>query len=154
VDLSKLTTSDRLIVGGGIVYLIAMFLPWYGYDEFGIDYSSSGWDFFLGGIIPFILIAVMVAHVLLTRFSPDTNLPDLPLPWAQVHLLAGAAAAAIVVLRLLIASDDVGDIDTNFTLDRKYGLFVALIAAIVVAVGGLQKSKESPAGSPGGGTAL
>ena len=30
--VDKLTTSDKLILGGGIVYLIAMFLPWWGID--------------------------------------------------------------------------------------------------------------------------
>ena len=38
MDLSKLTTSDKLIAGGGIVLFISMFLPWYGIDAgFGDD---------------------------------------------------------------------------------------------------------------------
>jgi hypothetical protein len=156
VDLSKLTTSDRLILGGGIAYLICMFLPWYGLDYPGGSYTASGWDYFLGGVIPLILILIMALHVAITRFSPDTKLPDLPLPWSQVHLAAGAAAAAIVLLRLIIASDNVGSIDTGLDFDRKFGLFLALIAAIVVAAGGYLKSKEgddAPAAGDGTGSA-
>ena len=28
MDLNKLTTGDKVIAGSGIVFLIAMFLPW------------------------------------------------------------------------------------------------------------------------------
>jgi hypothetical protein len=153
VDLSKLTTGDKLILGGGLAYLIFMFLPWYGIDiPFGGTYDNSGWDYFLGGILPLILIAIMVAHVLITAFSPDTQLPDLPVPWSQVHLITGVAAALLVLLRLLIGSDDVGSVDVGVDLDRKYGLFLALIAAIVVAAGGFLKSKESGDAPAAGGS--
>lgn len=154
MDLNKLTTADRLIAGGGIAYLIFMFLPWYGIDvAFGGSFNNSGWDYFIGGILPMLLVAVMVAHVLITAFAPDTKLPDLPLPWSQVHLMAGGAAAVLVLLRLVIGSDDVGSVDTGVDLDRKYGLFLALLAALAVAAGGFLKSKDGEADTPtGGGT--
>ncbi len=150
MDLSKLTTADKLILGGGLAYLIFMFLPWYGLA----GGSNNGWDYTLGGVVPLVLIAVMVAHVAISRFSTDTKLPDLPLPWGQVHLIAGAVAALLVLLRLIIGSD----IETPFgdvSLDRKFGLILAVIAAIAVAAGGYLKSQESgdtPAVG-GGGTA-
>src|SRR5262245_27296102 len=56
VDLSKLTTSDKMILGGALAYLIFMFFPWYGIEAFGVSYNNSGWDYFLGGILPLILI--------------------------------------------------------------------------------------------------
>lgn len=152
--MDQLTTSDKLILGGGIAYLIFMFFPWYGVD--GISDGYTGWDYFLGGIIPLLLILVMAAQVIVTNFAPDTKLPDPPVPWAQVHLFAGAAAAAIVLLRTLIGSD-VDFIGGDFSLDRKFGLFLALIAAIVVAAGGYLKSQEGDTASPppatGGGAA-
>jgi hypothetical protein len=152
VDLSKLTTADKMILGGARAYLVFMFFPWYGIDVFGVTYSSSGWDYFLGGILPLILIAVMCSHVLVSAFS-DTELPEPPVPWAQVHLGTGVVAAVLVVLRLIIPSDDYGSIDTGVNLDRKFGLLLAAIAAIVVAVGGVKKSQEGDsAPSAGGGT--
>jgi hypothetical protein len=150
VDLSKLTTADKLILAGGIAYLIFMFLPWYGIEGFS-DVGNTGWDYFLGGILPLILILVMAAQVIISRFSPDTKLPDPPVPWSQVHLIAGAAAAIIVLLRTIIGSDVelVGD---DFSLDRKVGLFLALIAAIVVAAGGFLKSQEGDDAAPATGS--
>jgi hypothetical protein len=153
--VDKLTTSDRLIFIGGIVYLVAMFLPWYsrefsnGFDS--ITFTNSGWDYVIGGWIPLILIAILAVHVGITRFSPDTNIPDLPIPWSQGYLIAGIAAAVIVVLRLLIGSDDISGIDTNLDLNRKYGLFLAVIAAICVAVGSYLKSQEDDTLPSGGG---
>ena len=150
--MDKLTTSDKLIFIGGIVFLVAMFLPWYGVDVdtgFGeASYDNNGWDYFLGGWVPLIIIVVLVAHVLITRFSPDTKIPDLPIPWSQGYLIAGIAAAVIVVLRLLIGSDEVSGFDTGIDLDRKFGLFVAVIAAICVAAGSFLKSKEDDALPP------
>ena len=147
--MSKLTTSDKVIAGAAIVFLLAMFLPWYGIDnDFGQSLSNSGWDYFLGGIIPLLLLLVMTAQILITKLSPDTKLPDPPVPWSQVHLIAGAAAAIIVVLRLLIASDNVGSIDVGIDLDRKIGLFVAVIAAVAAAAGGFLKFQEGDNAAP------
>jgi hypothetical protein len=147
VDLSKLTTSDKMILGGGLAYLICMFFPWYGIEiPFVGDYNNSGWDYFLGGILPLILIAIMCSHVLASAFS-DTELPEPPVPWAQVHLGTGIVAAVLVGLRLLIGSDEAG-----VDLDRKFGLILAVIAAIVVAVGGVKKSQEGDSAPSSGGS--
>lgn len=153
--MDKLTTSDRLIWIGGIVYLIAMFLPWYGIDVdngfASVSYNNNGWDYFLGGWLPLLLIVILAAHVGVSRFSPDTKIPDLPIPWSTGYLAAGIAAAVIVVLRLLIGSDDVAGFDTGVDLDRKFGLIVAVIAAICVAAGSFLKSKEDDALPSAGG---
>ena len=155
MDLSKLTTSDKLILGGGLAYLIFMFLPWYGID---VAFGGSVQQQRLGLLPRRHPAADPHRHHGLARAGlrllPDTKLPDLPVPWSQVHLGTGIAAAVIVLLRLLIGSDDVGSVDIGVNLDRKFGLFLALIAAIVVAVGGFLKSKEGDAAVPpaGGGS--
>ena len=150
MDLSKLTTSDRLILGGGIVYLIAMFLPWWGIDTGFGDYANNGWDYFLGGWVPLVLILIMAVHVAVTRFSPDTKIPDLPVPWSQAYLVAGVVAAVIVVLRLIVPSDECAG-GFCIDLDRKFGIIIAVIAAICVAAGSSMKLKEDDAAPPAGG---
>ena len=87
----------------------------------------------------------MCSHVLVSSMS-DTQLPDPPVPWAQVHMGTGIVAAVLVVLRLLIGSEESG-----VDLDRKFGLFLAVIAAIVVAVGGFKKSQEGDVAPSSGG---
>ena len=147
--MDKLTTGDKLVLGGGIVYLIAMFLEWFKYEELGISVTASGWDYFLGGWIPLVLIAVMVAHIGVTTFT-DTDVPQLPLPWNQVHRGVGVAAAVIVLLRLIVPSDECAG-GFCVDLDRKFGIFVAVIAAICVAAGGSMKLKEDDAAPPATG---
>lgn len=138
MDLSKFSTADKLIVGGGLAYLICMFLPWYGLA----GGSNSGWDYFLGGIVPLLLVVITAGKVLLNHLSPDTKLPDLPISWAQAHLYVGAAAFVIVLLRLIIGSDECA-FGFCVDLDRKFGLYLALIATAVVAYGGFLKFKEA-----------
>ena len=89
----------------------------------------------------------MCSHVADRQRSRDTKLPDLPVPWGQVHLGAGVVAAVIVVLKLLIGSDE-STARLGVDLDRKFGLFLAVIAAIVVAVGGVLKFQEGDARRP------
>jgi hypothetical protein len=149
--VDKLTTSDKLILGGGIVFLISMFLPWWGIDTGFGDYANSGWDYLLGGWVPLLLIAIMAVHVAITRFSPDTKIPDLPVPWSTGYLIAGVVAAVIVVLRLIIPSDECAG-GFCVDLDRKFGLIVAVIAAICVAAGSSIKGKEDDAPAAGGDT--
>ena len=149
MDLNKLSTADRVIGGAAILFLIAMFLPWYGLDfgEFG-SASNSGWDYFLTGILPLLLAIAMVAQIVIAKFT-TTKLPTIPLPWNQVHLILGAVIAVLLVLRTVIGADE-GSGGFSVDLDRMWGLFVALIAAIGLAVGGFLKSKEPedvPAGN-------
>ena len=42
--INELSTGEKLVVGGGIVLLIASFLPWYDIDILGVSFSRSGWQ--------------------------------------------------------------------------------------------------------------
>jgi len=136
VDLNKLTTSDKIIAGSGIALLIFSFLPWYGVDTPLGDLNANGWDYFLFGIIPVLLGLVMIGQIAISRFT-ETKLPDLPVTWAQVHMIAGILAAVLVTLKLLIGDDIRG-----FDLDRQFGIFLATLAAIGLAAGAVLKSRE------------
>src|SRR5512132_1651777 len=128
MDLNKLTTADRVVSISAIVFLIAMFLPWWGIStDFG-SASNTGTDYFLTGWIP------LVVAIAMARFG-TTQLPKLPIPWGQAFLIAGGLAAVLVILRLIVPADE-GSGSFSVDLDRKWGLFVAVIAAIGLAVGG------------------
>lgn len=154
MDLSKLKPADWLVGGGAIVFLISLFLPWYGIEEFGESFNNSGSDYFLTGWLPMLLIAAVFVVTVLPRLADGVKIPESlgPLPKLQAALIAAGVAAVLVLLRLLIASDNIGDIDTDFELDRKYGLFVALIAAVAVAAGAFMKysGKEDGPAAPSG----
>jgi hypothetical protein len=134
MDLSKLKMSDWLKVGGGLVFLIASFLPWWGIDIEGFgSASNSGWDYFFTGIVPtLIFVAIAVITLLRAQGQRVGNLP-----WPVVFILAAALGLLLVLIRLLV--DGEGGID----LDRKYGLFIAVLAAIASFAGCLFGFRES-----------
>lgn len=144
MDLNKLTTSDKVIAGSGIVLFIASFLPWFKIEIFGRSATANGWDvgFFWAGIPA--LLGLAAAGLVLANKLSDFKLPEIPIPWGQAFLIAGAVSAAIVVLKLLIGEEFV---------DRAWGLFVATIAALGFAAGGFLKFQENDdAPATGGGT--
>lgn len=149
MDLSKLTTSDKIIAGSGILLFIAYFLPWFKVDGFGDSVSWSGGDVgFLWSTLP-MLIGLLLTGVVVASKMFDVKLPDLPVPWGQAYLGLGVLAALLVLIKLLIGEEVLG-----FDLDRGFGLFVAAIAAIGLAVGGFLKYQagEDAAPTAGGDT--
>jgi hypothetical protein len=142
VDLNKLTQGEKVIGGSAIALFIFSFLPWFG----KFSGSRNGWDYFLFGVIPVFLAIIMAAQIAISRFT-ETKLPDLPLTWGQVHLIAGSLAAVLILLKLLIG-DSVGGGSVlgthipSITLDRKYGIYLSFLAAIALAAGGYIKSRE------------
>lgn len=151
MDLSKLTTSDKVIAGSGILLFIAYFLPWFKVDGLGESVNFDGGDVgFLFATLP-MLIGLVMAGVVIASKMFDVKLPDLPVPWGQAHLGLGGLAALLVILKLLIGEDVFG-----FELDRAFGLFVAVIAAIGLAVGGFlkfQAGEDASAADGGTGSA-
>jgi hypothetical protein len=146
VDFSKLSKNDRIVAGGGAVLFIASFLPWFGISILGESATGNGWDVgFLWGGLP-ALLGLAVAAVVVLRAS-GTELPTLPVSWPQAILGASALAALLVVLKLLIGHEEVG-----IDFDREWGLFVAAIAAVALAVGSFLKYQED--GGSSGGSSL
>jgi len=144
VDLNKLTTSDKVIAGSGIVLFIAYFLPWFKVDfgQFGGSVSASGGDVgFLWSTFPMLIGLLLAGSVIATKLF-DVKLPDMPVPLGQIYLGLGGLAAVLVVLKLLIGEDP------SELVKRSFGLFIAAIAAIGLAAGGFLKFQEGDAAAP------
>ena len=133
MDLNKLSTSDKVIAGSGIVLFVAYFLPWFTIDLFGDSVSASGGDVgFLWSTFPMLLGLLLAGTVIATKVF-DVKLPELPFPVAQAYLGIGGLCALLVVLKLLIGEE---------FWDRSFGLVLAAIAAIGLAVGGYLKLQD------------
>ncbi|MEL7210391.1 MAG: hypothetical protein AAGK32_19535 [Actinomycetota bacterium] len=140
MDLSKLSMGDKVIAGSALAYFIFMFFPWFELDLGPGDIfisgtaDANGFDVgFLWGFFPLLLALIMVAIVAVKAFSPDTELPELPIGYGQLLLGLGSLAAVLVVLKLLIGED---------FFSRQFGLFLAALAAIGLAAGGFLKMQE------------
>ena len=141
MDLSKLTRSDRIIAGSGIVLFIASFLPWFKISSV-IDYSWNGWDVgFLWGGLPALLGLVSAGIVLGTKLG-NMEMPKMSFSSGQAMLVAGAVSAALVVLKLLTGYHSV---------DRAWGLFLATLAALGLLAGGFLAFQEEKSGSTASG---
>lgn len=129
MEIGKLTQGERLILVGGLAYLVALFLPWYGITVFtGLRIDNVGWDYVLGGVVPLVLVLSAVGLVLVPGFQQAAAATRLPGPLRDLRRDAATTAALIVLLRTAI--DDQG-------FERRAGLFVGLVAVLLVAAGAL-----------------
>ena len=125
MDVSKFKTSDWLMVGGGALFLIAGFLPWFSIR--GLSWNA--FSFFFTGTLPWLLV-VAVGVLAFLAATEIFKLPDnLPVP--TIFLGATALSALLVLLRLITGYSRAG-----ITIgDRGIGLFLGLIAAGVATAG-------------------
>jgi hypothetical protein len=139
VDLSKLKPGDYVIAGSAFVFLVSMFLPWFGVSGF----SRNGTDYFITGFVPLLLVAGVVVLVVLNELT-DTDLPDIPVPWAVAYMAGGGLAAFLILVRIVLGDDFGGGVldDFSYDLGRKFGIFIAFLAAAGVAGGGFLKLLE------------
>lgn len=149
MDLSRLSTGDKVLAGSGLALFVFSFFPWFSYDGF-YDISESGWDYTMTGIVPTLIALALVAYVVVTKVLDNVTLPELPVPYGLVVLGLAGLAALLVVLRLLIGGDDGG----SDLLERSIGLFLAVLAALGLAAGAFLKFQEEGGQLPtkGGGT--
>jgi hypothetical protein len=145
MNLTKVSRNDWIVVGGFILAFVGTLGPWYGVhvDVLGqkIGASVNGWHgAYLGWLIFLLCLAAAVFAL-----SKALNI-TLPLPAALVILGCGALSALLAFIRLLIvpgAGFAAGVAGVH--IGRGWGIWITLIATLVVAVGGLLKNAE-PAG--------
>ena len=147
----KLSTANLVILGGGVLMLIASFLDFTQSRTISVEGISlhvsvgggSAWasGHFLITTIPVLLGIVMAAQVAVVGFASGVKLPDavLGLTWDQIHLVLGFQAT-IMMLAFLIQ-------DTS-GLGKGVGLYLMLIAAIGLLVGAVLRTREAPAAPP------
>ena len=144
------SNGDTAIGVGLIVALIATFLPWYSASFScsgsalcgGLNTSVSvsalndwaGWLFFLG-------VLAGIALFVIRNFAPSVTLPTMPQPDAILFAALGVFLAVMALLWLLPHSS--GASGPGYSVGPSFGLFIGLIAGIVVAVGGFLKRSDA-----------
>lgn len=136
MDLKERVQPSDWVTGiGGLILFISVFLDWFKFSLGGIGMSgvggASGVDAtklcYLIALLALVVIAVVILRVV------EVDLDAIPVPMAVVVMAAGGLSVLIVVLRMVIHQD---------FLSLSYGIFIALIAAIAVVVGGVLMQRE------------
>jgi len=129
---------------GGIVLLVAMFLPWIGISgpsvpsglPGGVDTSTSE-NIWKGSTLDIYLLITAVAAILPALMALTGSAEEFSFVSAAT-LLLGAVAVILVAAFLTVDFPD--------GADRKIGAFIGLGAAVVIAVGGFRAMQDEVAG--------
>ena len=138
MDLKRLSMGERcMALGGVLLFLDLIILPWHrisiGFGSFGVTASRTGIQSpngFLGLLAALVAVAV-VARVVVSDFT-SVELPTLPISWPRADLLAGVAAAALVLLKLIV--------ETSYL---SIGAWLAVPLAGAMLYGGYLRSRET-----------
>ena len=153
-DMSKLSRGTQ-VAGVAAIVLLICHLPALGQGGgsfLGVSQSASqnGFDYLLGWLAFLCAVGVLVV-IGIELFAPQVTLPAAP---SLIILALGAMAIFCTGWHVLFLSDEVdkakqvadalntgtddaaGDAAASFDAGRAWGVFVALIAAIGVTVGG------------------
>jgi drug/metabolite transporter (DMT)-like permease len=122
--------QGRLIAGvGGLLLFGFLFLPWFGQG----GGNSTGWEGQSSTDI-FLLITAMVAVAAFLPGSRASLVPGVSMSGAAA-VLGGVATIILIWLAF---------IDFPSGADRKLGVYLALLAAIVIAIGGYMSTHDAP----------
>lgn len=131
MDLNKLTVSDKIIGGTGIVLVITLLaLLWHSVDTGFGDFTFTAIEernAFLG-ILALLLAIAVTAATLVRALAPDTKLPDLPLTWDKAIFFGTVGVAALVLIKLLAETDFLG-----------FGAWLSVLLAAGMVYGGYLK---------------
>jgi hypothetical protein len=139
--INELSLGEKLIAAGGVLLLIASFLPWYRvsvrFGEFSASASANGWEApgALFSILA-VLIGVVLAGAVLGPKLGNMQLPALgSITWGQAFVGGGAAALILVIIKFLNESSSIS-----------FGFFLGFIAAAALAAGGYLLYTEEKTG--------
>lgn len=125
--------GGRLIFLFGLLLTVSALTGWYsGFGE-GTTVSVIGWHVGTIGKIVFFLGLAAVLLVVLREFGIE--LPA-AVPESLVAIAIGSVATILVLVRLISVPDDF------FFTNRAVGIWVSLVCAIGVIVGGLLEASE------------
>jgi hypothetical protein len=130
-DFARLSTATKILLVGGILLFIDLFLHWQEVDLGPFTFSRSGWHG-IGVLVGLLTIALIVWELLQALEVRMDFLPDT----VPVNLVSVALAGAVALFAII----------EFFTHNeqRHWPAWIGLILAIVIAIGGFLKFGEAP----------
>ncbi|MBI4259672.1 MAG: hypothetical protein HY658_03805 [Actinobacteria bacterium] len=134
-DISKLSTASKILLGGGIIYLINLFLPWQRVDLGPIGSVSRSGLAGIGVLNLLLVLAIGVMEVL-TLANVQVNIGT-PVQRGIIDFGLTVALFAFTLIKILV------DNEAIFFL-----AWLGLILAAVVVYGGYMRWNESKVTTP------
>ena len=126
--------GERITWVSGLVLALSSFMDWYAGSGVGVRLAVIGWHTgVLGKLVFFVGLAVIA---LVALREAGFELPP-TIPESLVVLALGALGLIFVLIRLISIPDAVLPAD-----GRGIGIFIALLAALGVILGGLLRAAE------------
>lgn len=138
IDRTHLRKGEYVAMGGGLLLIISLFLPWYHVDKLGRLNGSNGdftgwqahhilrWLLLLAGLAPFILAWIIVR--------------DHALSWPRGEMTAVVSVTAFVLIAYNAFIGKPGD--PSSLVHLQWGIFVALLATVLMFVGSALRSSD------------
>ncbi|MBW3593453.1 MAG: hypothetical protein KY396_07150 [Actinobacteria bacterium] len=127
------TPGDGLSGVAALVLALSTFMGWYSGFEEGITLSAIGWH--TGIVGKLVLLVGLAALALLVLRAAGVELPP-NIPIGMLIAALGGVGTTLVLIRVLEIPDD------YFAFGRSAGLWISLLAALLLIGGGLLKSAE------------
>lgn len=144
-DLTKLSTADKILLGGSLLMFIDTFLPWQRvcikFLGVGGCASANAWGgsgSFAGVLLGLFTIALLIGEIMIV--AGVAMPPNIPVSTLMAGLTAGTVLFALIKFLLVIGNQG------------SYGAWIGLILALVIAYGGYMKMQEAKVVSPPGET--
>jgi hypothetical protein len=126
--------GERLTALSGFVLMLSAFMGWYAGSDEGPTIAVIGWHTGVIGKLVFLLGLAVVVLVVLRELGIE--LPA-TVPESLVIIVLGSLATILVLVRVISVPDRFFPFD-----GRGIGIWIALIAALGLIVGGLLRAGE------------
>jgi hypothetical protein len=152
MDFSTLNTGEKVSGAAGIaLFLIMILFSWFGIEIAGFGSPEGANAFQAFGLIDIVLLITVIAAVALPLIALIEARVELPVALSAIVALLGIVSVILVLFRIISPPDlgipgsvDVGfgEVDTGADTTRKIGVYLGLLAAIGVAIGGWLAMQE------------
>jgi hypothetical protein len=135
-DLTRVSTADKILLGGSLLMFIDTLLPWQR-ACIGICFTANAWGSngaFFGVLLGLFALLLLIGEVMIVA---DVAMPaGVPISTVMAGLTLGIVLFALI--KFLIVIGKFGS----------YGAWIGLVLAAVIAYGGYMKMQEEKSVSP------
>jgi hypothetical protein len=143
MKLNRLNRGEVVAAISAVVLFVSLFLDWYGSEIHNETFTEINLFFMPGGnawqtldLIPVVLMLTVAVTIIVTQMAlSDSRWEPTIRPSAAVTVLGGVSFL-LILFRIFFPPDFEEIVGYDFHSTLKPGIFVALVAAAGVAVGG------------------